>query len=230
MHGVTVVCCAMAIGALVVAASRRRLTRREQTIRHTFAFIGLAWQAFATVWWLLPRNYDATISLPFQLCDFAGVIGPLALVTQARPLRALLYFWGIGFSTEAFITPILEDGPATVHFWLFWVGHTLIVGAAVYDLVVLGFRPAWRDYRFVTLVSFAYLGAIVPFNMVFGLNYGYVGDTLPEARTMLDVLGSWPLRIVWIILLGQTLLTLIWIPWIFACRPEKRVFSPHNSS
>jgi len=221
-HGVTVVVCAAFIASLLVVAGRNRQKKQEQTLRRSFAWFALAWQVFATIWWLLPAPFDLAISLPLQLCDLVGVIGPIALLTQNRRLRSLLYFWGLGFSTEAFITPILADGPATVHFWLFWGGHTLIVAGALYDLIIRRYRPTTRDYLFVTLVGVAYVAVIATFDLVFKLNYGYLGDSLPDARTALDVLGPYPWRIGSIFLVGQTILTLLWIVWLW---PRRRVSS-----
>ena len=53
---------------------------------------------------------------------------------------------------------------------------------------------------------------------VFGLNYGYVGDTMPSRPTLLDVLGPWPLRVLFMMLLGAGGMTVLWLPWWFLDR------------
>ncbi len=92
-------------------------------------------------------QYTFAQSLPLQVCDLAGLVGPMALLTRKQWLRAILYFWGLGLSIQGFIQPVLKDkGLGDVEFWLFWANHTMIVGTAVYDLVALGFRPKTRDF------------------------------------------------------------------------------------
>jgi hypothetical protein len=44
--------------------------------------------------------------------------------------------------------------------WAFWVGHTIIMASAVYDLAVREFGPDWRDVGRVILVSLAHAAAV----------------------------------------------------------------------
>jgi uncharacterized membrane protein YwaF len=55
---------------------------------------------------------------------------------------------------------------------------------------------------------------IFTIDLVFDLNYGYLGRFTPSRPTMLDVLGPWPLRVVFMILLGAAGMTLLWLPWL----------------
>ncbi|MFG0258989.1 MAG: hypothetical protein ACF8LK_01445, partial [Phycisphaerales bacterium JB041] len=91
----------------------------EWRFRLVWVCTTVAWQAMAVVWYLLPRNFDWYESLPLHLCDLAAWVAPLALLTQRRWLRSLLYFWGIGLSTQAFFTPVVDGGHGDIRFWLF---------------------------------------------------------------------------------------------------------------
>jgi uncharacterized membrane protein YwaF len=57
--------------------------------------------------------------LPLHICGLNGVIAPLALLTLNRWLRATLYFWAFGLTSQAFIQPNLTTGPAVPVFWCF---------------------------------------------------------------------------------------------------------------
>lgn len=227
-HAITVVACLFAMILFVAWGRRRKREGREPSLRRAFAAFIIAWQVFVTIRWLLPGNYDVGVSLPLHVCDLAAWIAPFALLLQTRWLRTMLYFWGFGFSTEAFITPILDHGPGHIHFWLFWGGHTLIVGAALYDVVVCAFRPRFRDFLLATAISFAYAAVVIPLNLALDVNYGYLGATTPEAATLLDHLGPWPWRIVWMVLLGELLMLLLWAPWAIAGRgaAKKKTAAP----
>ncbi|QKK09039.1 MAG: TIGR02206 family membrane protein [Planctomycetota bacterium] len=174
------------------------------------------------VWYLLPRNFDWYESLPLHLCDLAAWVAPLALLTQLRWLRSLLYFWGIGLSTQAFFTPVVEGGYGHFSYWLFFVGHLHIVGSAVYDVVVLGYRPRLRDWGVVTLLSLAWIVPVTVFNVLMDVNYGYTGNTAPGGTTLIDYLGPWPWRIGTIVLGSQVLFAAVFVPWVVVGRRRRR--------
>lgn len=208
------------VGLALMATSswlgvRWRRTPRELRLRMAWVWAVFAVQVAALVYFMRPP-VDYTTSLPFHICDLAGWIAAFALLTQRRWLRVMLYYWGIGLSTQAFITPILRgegSGYATLYFWAFWGQHLTIVGSAVYDVVVLGFRPTWRDFGTAVGLSSVWVGSMFVFNRIFGTNYAFVGPTRPENPTIIDRLGDYPLRVLWLALIvtaGFAVFTAVW--------------------
>ncbi len=175
---------------------------------------------FITVnaWWLSPGNLQWGKSLPLHLCDLAALCAPLALMTQWRLPRTLLYFWGLGLSTQGFVTPATVHGPEHGEFWMHWVNHGAVVGGAMYDLFVRRFRPTWRDLRITIYVSIAYLVVIFSLDLITGWNYAFVGNTTPENETIVDFLGPWPLRVVWISFIATSAMVALMLPWVIARR------------
>ena len=212
-HLVVVAACAAVMITVVVLGRRARRVDREHVVRRTWAWSVIAWQVPAQLWWVLPANFVLGDSLPLQICDVAAMLAPVALLTRKRWLISLLYFWGIGLSTQAFFTPILTEGHGHVKFWLFWVGHTQIVGSAVYAVCVMGFRPRGRDLLGSVGVGVAYIAALFVLDVILKVNYGYVGPSTPGARTLLDFLGPWPWRAVWLVGLAVVAQTLAYLPW-----------------
>lgn len=198
-----------------------RRQRWEWTFRLVWICTTIVWQAAAVVWYLLPAQFDWYESLPLHLCDLAAWVAPLALLTQKRWLRSLLYFWGIGLSTQAFFTPVVEGGYGDIRFWLFFVGHTHIVGSAVYDVVVLGYRPRLRDWGVVTLLTLAWIVPVTVFNILMDVNYGYTGNTAPGGTTVIDYLGPWPWRLGTIVLGAQVLFATVYVPWVVVGRRRR---------
>lgn len=201
------------IASMIAAVTLGRLWRgtpRERMLRAAWAWFTIVWQTWSIVWWMLPANFDINESLPLHLCDFAAWVAPLALLTQNRTLRALLFFWGLGLSTQAFVSPVIGDGPLVMNFWLFWVGHTQIVGSAAYDTAVLGFRPRLHDYLAAVCVSLALMFAMMAFNLAVGTNYWFVGHASPSSPTIVDLLGPWPMRVIWMVLLALGVMALLW--------------------
>jgi hypothetical integral membrane protein (TIGR02206 family) len=223
-HLVVVVLCALVIWAVVAAGRRQRrlsnLARDEADGpgRVLGALLTVYWLIYQ-LWWSFPQRPLARDSwLPLHLCDLAGLVAGLALLTGRRWLTTTLYFWAFAFSTQAFITPIVREGPATARFWMFWESHTAIIGAAVYVVVVRGYRPGARDFRFGILASLAYVAVVLPLNLAFGWNYGYVGPTSPQVPTIVDRLGPWPWRLLPIAGLAVGAMLIVWLPWLVAER------------
>ena len=122
---------------------------------------GLVYWLSYNIWWNR-KGFDPAIGLPLHICGLSGAIAPLALLTLNRWLRATLYFWAFALASQAFIQPALAAGPALPMFWWFWAQHTIILGYAVFDLIVLSFRPSWLDLRRTYVVSAIYLCIVVP--------------------------------------------------------------------
>ena len=108
-------------------------------------------------------------SVPLQLTDLATTVGAYALWSQRHWAVALTYYWGLVLSVQALISPVLR-GPDFPHyqFLAFWAIHLLVVWAAIYLTWGRGFRPTWRDYRFVVIVTLAWAAITLTFNTIAG--------------------------------------------------------------
>jgi hypothetical integral membrane protein (TIGR02206 family) len=187
----------------------RERGRGEYALRVAWLLSMLGWQCWALVYFLLPDNYAPAVSFPLHVCDLAPWIAMVALLTQHGLFRAVLFYWGVGLSTQAFLTPVLREGLGEWNYWLFFIGHTQIVGSAIYDLVVLRYRPAWADFGLALFFTFGYAAFISGVNIPNGWNYGYIGDSTPERPTIIDKLGPWPQRVLWLTLLVVALFAIM---------------------
>lgn len=185
--------------------------RREGRVRALWAWGTFGSAVLVTIYWFDPARYDPGISWPLHLCDLAAWGAPLAMLGRRRWAKTLLFFWGLGLSSQGLLTPTLEQGLTSPAYWLFWTQHLGVVGGALYLAVVNAYRPTPRDLGFALLVTLLFMLAMIPVNLALGANYFYVGDTLPDRPTLLDHLGPWPGRIVWIALLGSVALSLTWL-------------------
>lgn len=226
LHLVSVACCFAAIAILVLVA-RRLAPPTEMRLRAGLAvFAFLVWGTYNTAWnW---SGIDIVSGLPLHICDVGGVIAPLALISQKRFLRATLYFWAFALTTQAFIQPTLVQGPASPLFWCFWIAHTIIFGYAIYDIVVLGFRPDWSDFRRAAVFTIAYVGAVFALNIALGSNYAYVGDPADTKLIppFVAMLGPWPARVLVMAALAGLGFLLVFLPWRFFGRGAGAAVEP----
>ncbi len=212
MHGVAAGTCIAGIVALVLAGRAERRRGRERRLRCVWIASIVLVQAAILVLSFQPSRYDPRYSWPLHVCDWAAVAAILCLARGGRITRALTYFWGVGLCTQAYVTPTLREGPAHVAFWLFWAMHLQIVGSAVYDVAVLGFRPTARDLAIAAIGTFLYGVLVLPIDLAFDLNYGFLGAAGAD-RTVLAWLGPWPWRTGSLYGLVLIAFFAIWVVW-----------------
>ncbi len=217
LHAVSVIVCALAIAALIVAARRMRRSGAEPAFRRGFAWSCIVFWVFQNAWFHA-AGIDWLTGLPLHICDLGGLIGPLALLTGNRFLRATLYFWTFALTLQAFIQPALTAGPSTSVFWFFFAAHAIVLACALYDLLVTGFRPLWSDLPRVYAFSAVYVAGVAAVNTWLGANYAYIGNPAPPLRIppFVDALGSWPQRAVFLIALAGLSFPLLVLPWKIA--------------
>jgi hypothetical integral membrane protein (TIGR02206 family) len=218
LHALSVVVCALLIAAPTLIG--RRLSKNgEAALRRALAALAVCYWLAYNIWWNW-NGIDWLNGLPLQLCDVNGLVAPLALVTGWRWARAALYFWTAALTVQAFIQPALSAGPASLVFWSFWTAHTIIAACAVYDVVVLGFRPGWSDLGRAIAVSAVYLAVVVPVNLWLGSDYGYVGNPpdIKDIPPFVYALGPWPLRAIILAALAPLGFVVVLLPWLIAAR------------
>jgi hypothetical integral membrane protein (TIGR02206 family) len=221
LHTATLAVCLLATAAPALLG--RTLDRRgEMIVRDSLATLAVCYWLAYTTWWNW-HGLDLRTGLPLQVCDFNGLIAPLALLSGWRYVRATLYFWTAALTLQAFIQPALTAGPALVVFWAFWVAHTLIAACAVYDIVVLGYRPCWSDLGRALIVSAAYVALVVPINFWLSSDYGYLGNPagLSEVPPFVHALGPWPQRAVILVALVPLGFVAVLLPWLIVGRRRR---------
>lgn len=219
LHGL-VLASIFALTASAIAAARRAKDPRPVERAVGWAYVA-AW--LTTYGFLLfPPLHEPAKTYPLQLCHLAAIAAAALLITRREWLRPLVYFWGLALSTQALVTPSLTEGPAIYPFWFFWTTHGLILGTALYDVLALGYRPDWRGYRMACAAAAAYVAVVLPLDLVFGWNYGFVGPSKPEVRTIVDALGPWPERLALIVGIVAAAMAALMLPWALAGRRPHR--------
>ncbi|MCB9882698.1 MAG: TIGR02206 family membrane protein [Planctomycetes bacterium] len=166
-----------------------------------------------TAYWMWEHGAEPSFALPLHLCDLAWMIGCVSLLVRNPLPRDLIYYWGFGLSAQAFVTPTLQEGPADYHFWLFWFVHWSIVLVAIVNVAALGYRPSWRGLKHTVIATLMLFAVVTPLNLALGSNYWFTGQTQPDNPTVIDGLGPYPLRLVWMVLLVFCLFVAMTWPW-----------------
>jgi hypothetical integral membrane protein (TIGR02206 family) len=174
---------------LALIVHRTKSPRLERSIRLMIAAL-LVMNYIAYVFVARNLGVDRWYKLlPLQLCDWAMVVIIGALWSGNRRWLEVAYFWGIGGTLQAIITPNLPFGFPDLRFISFFVAHSGIIIGIVFLMLVYGFRPraigilrtfAWTEVYFVVALTV---------NLLTGENYGFLMHK-PEAASLLNFLSD----------------------------------------
>ncbi len=132
---------------------------------------------------------DWAQTLPMQLCDWAMVVIIVALLTHRRSWFDVAYFWGIGGTFQAILTPNLPFNFPDIRFISFFTAHCGIVAGIIFLMVARGFRPHFNSIGRTLFWSEIYLGVALLVDYLTGVNYGFLLHK-PEAASILDFLSD----------------------------------------
>lgn len=134
-------------------------------------------------------------SLPLQLTDGVSLAAILALTTGGQLVIELLYFWAFSASLQAVLTPDLGSTFPSVFYFTYFLYHVGSIVAAC--LLVFGCRRYPRPGAFwrVFVITLAFAAIVGLGDVITGGNYMYL-RTKPIHKSLLNVMGPWPLYIL----------------------------------
>jgi len=183
--------------AAVVRASSSRWFERVVAISLA-ACLTVNYLGAAVFLWRQHHLYWAEM-LPFQLCDWAMVAIIVALINGRRSWFEVAYFWGIGGTLQAIVTPNLPFGFPDFRFFSFFIGHSGIVA------IIRTF--AWSELYFVVTLLV---------DLATGMNYGFLLHK-PEMFSLLSYLSYWrPLYLLQMHGLALLFFSALYVPFAFA--------------
>jgi hypothetical integral membrane protein (TIGR02206 family) len=200
--------------ALVMFARSAKSPRATDIIAWTLAVVLVVEKAFA-----FARSASGgagwKTDLPMHLCDWSAFIAAWALVRRGRVASDLAWFWGMGGTLQAVLTPDLAFDFPSVEFFLFFTAHCGVVTAAVFIVFGLGIRPEPRSPWRAFAACQVYLVAAVAVNLLLKTNFGFLCKK-PAHASLMDFLGPWPFYIASLELLAVVMFALLYAPFWLA--------------
>lgn len=127
--------------------------------------------------------------LPLQMCDWGMVVVMVALWTARPRWFEVAYFWGIGGTLQAVLTPNLRFGFPDLRFFSFFISHSAIIVGVVFLMLVHRLRPYPMSIVRVWLWSEFYFVVTFVADELTGSNYGFLLHK-PEAFSILNFLSD----------------------------------------
>jgi hypothetical integral membrane protein (TIGR02206 family) len=127
--------------------------------------------------------------LPMQLCDWGMVVVLVAMWTGNQRWFEVAYFWGIGGTLQAVLTPNLSFGFPDWRFISFFTSHSGIIIGVVFLMLTRRYRPYPMSIVRVFLWSEFYFVVTLITDELTGFNYGFLLHK-PEAFSILSFLSD----------------------------------------
>src|SRR6266700_4924040 len=127
--------------------------------------------------------------LPMQMCDWGMVVVIVAMWTGSQRWFEVAYFWGIGGTLQAVLTPNLRFGFPDLRFISFFTSHSGIIIGVVFLMLIRRYRPYPMSIVRVFLWSEFYFVVTLIADQLTGFNYGFLLHK-PEAFSILNFLSD----------------------------------------
>jgi hypothetical integral membrane protein (TIGR02206 family) len=166
-------------------------------------------------------RFDVGTWLPMHLCDWATIAAILALLFRWQLSYELAYFWSLGGTLQALLTPDIVNDFPTIWFLVFFFGHGTVIVSVIFLTLALGMRPWPQSLLRAFLWSNVYLLCAALVNYMFDANYGYLCEK-PQRASLLDYLGPWPIYIAGLEIVAALMFLVLYAPFFIADRLSKR--------
>ncbi len=127
--------------------------------------------------------------LPMQMCDWGMVVVIVAMWTGSQRWFEVAYFWGIGGTLQAVLTPNLRYGFPDWRFISFFTLHSTIIVGVVFLMLIYHYRPYPTSIVRVWLWSEFYFVVTLIVDALTDFNYGFLLHK-PEAFSILSFLSD----------------------------------------
>jgi hypothetical integral membrane protein (TIGR02206 family) len=127
--------------------------------------------------------------LPMQMCDWGMFVVIVAMWSCSQRWFEVAYFWGIGGTLQAVLTPNLRFGFPDWRFISFFTSHCGIIVGVVFLMLIHRYRPYPMSLVRVWLWSEFYFVVTLIADELTGFNYGFLLHK-PEAFSILSFLSD----------------------------------------
>ena len=213
---------AIALTVLVplILAATARLDDSGATahvISFLFAAVLVVNRIIGLALWSRHEGFTVENVAPMHLCDWAEIAAVITLIFPNQWTYELSYFWSLGGTLQALLTPDLRYGFPHPLFVNFFTQHGGVIAAVLYMMLALGMRPTPMSIVRTLGWSAVYFGAAIAVNSMLGTNFGYL-RAKPKQPSLMDYMTPWPFYLIQLGLLTIVFCIAYYLPFFFLDR------------
>jgi len=210
----------VAIAGLLVASAGLSATVRysqsskiKQGVCLGLAAFLLALELFSYVFTASQNGfgYFLKYDFPLHICGIAVYLTAYMLITKKQLVFEIVYFWALGGTTQAIVTPALTAGFPSYRFFQFFFAHSAVIVGVCIAVFGLKMRPRLKGLWFTYALTWLMVFIVGGVNALLDTNYMYLCGP-PEGITPFYFL-PWPWYILFQGALALAVFYLLWLPF-----------------
>lgn len=201
----------LSIGLPILARNVKRpgLTK---AIAWTMAGVMVTNELLWYVWALWIKDFSFMFFLqnflPLHICWAGMYIGSFALITKKQLPYEIAFYWGIGGTLQAVVTPDLQTDFPSYEFIQFYLNHGLFVVAMVYATWGMQMRPRFKSTYLVIGITVVWMAFVGVMNTILDSNYMFICD--PPLAASPFFFWPWPWYIGVLVAVGVVTVFLLY--------------------
>lgn len=167
----------------------------DKLIRFSLAILLIGNDIFTQIHEVDLGDWRLSWSLPLQLCDLSLYAVAISLIWKRQIIWELAYYWGLGGSFLATLTPDLPVSFPNFYFISFFIQHGGILAGVLYLTLSHRFPLPFASIKRVWIITNGYTLLIAGFNYIMDTNYLFICQK-PVHASILNFFGPWPLYVL----------------------------------
>jgi hypothetical integral membrane protein (TIGR02206 family) len=151
-------------------------------------------------------------ALPLELCHLVLIACIISLFQPNPWSTEIAYFWGLGGTLQAALTPDLARAFPSWDFIFFFWSHGVILAAIFFLVSSPDFRPRKGSILRMMIALNGYALIVGAINVIGKWNYGYLCHK-PQGPSLFDFLGPWPWYLLSLEAVALVMFLLLSLPW-----------------
>jgi hypothetical integral membrane protein (TIGR02206 family) len=202
-----------AVAIVLPLAVRRLAAHQARHVAYLLAALLLGQEGIDLWRQIDARNLSPAALLPLHLCTLAVYLTAWTLVTRSYRTYEVVYFWGLGGTMQALLTPDLTARFPDPTYLRFFAAHGLVIVGVMYLTITCRLRPYAVSIPRVAAITAALAGIVFVINLWLGTNFLYL-MAKPAQPSLLDWFGPWPWYLIGLVIVGLASLFVWYLPFL----------------
>lgn len=153
--------------------------------------------------------FNYKIHLPFQLCFIAGYLFMFGILFQKQSILKLTFFLSFIGPIPAILWPDMPSTFDDFNFWKYFISHHLFILASFFSYYAYNYKITQKDIVKVFLFTNILILIMLPFNLIFNMNYIYSNQIPSNVLKLYPFLDKIPAYLT-IEILGIIIMTILY--------------------
>lgn len=168
------------ITLILIYVNRNKISALKETTKRkiliTIAIIMLINMIIYNIAPHIFNYYDYKIHLPFQLCFISGYLFMYGIFFKNERILKITFFLSFIGPIPAILWPDLPSTFDDFNFWKYFISHHIFICTSFFSYYALNYKINKNNLLDVIIITQLMILAMMPFNIIFDMNYIYSAE------------------------------------------------------